>query len=183
MRRSRHRVVGVVVGVFAAAVLAADVVLAVFTWQVLRPSEESLQPADAIVVLSGEDRRLSLGLELADQGLAPVLVVSFGTLWEEVSGRCGDVEPFEVSCPEPDEDSTRGEARMIARLIDEHGWRSVIVVTGDYHVARARQLVGRCVSGPVDVRWALVDWENVPPWVMRGELAKRVHASVVQRGC
>ncbi|RBY84518.1 hypothetical protein DQ241_17725 [Blastococcus sp. TF02A-30] len=50
--------------------------------------------------------------------------------------------------------TTQGEARAIGRLLDEHGWRSVTVVSSSYHPARARVLVERCTDAAVAVKAA-----------------------------
>ena len=107
--------------------------------------------ADAIVVLGGRANRLPVGLRLHEEGVAPVLLV-FNS-----SGAGDDEHVYE----RPDPYTTRGEARAIARLADEHGWRSVVVVTSGYHVPRARLIVRRAYDGEVQMvgapswRWRL----------------------------
>jgi len=41
-------------------------------------------------------------------------------------------------CETDDVDSTEEEALALAKCINEHGWRSVVVVTSDYHTRRTR---------------------------------------------
>jgi uncharacterized SAM-binding protein YcdF (DUF218 family) len=100
--------------------------------------------ADAVVVLSGTNQRLSVGQRLVREGYAPLLVVSRSTdptVAEQracASGAlCFRAEPY----------STRGEARAIARLAAARGWRTVDVVTSQFHVFRARILIRRCYHG------------------------------------
>ncbi len=57
------------------------------------------------------------------------------------------VLPYEVHCPPPDPDTTRGEARMIGALAKEKGWTRVIVVTSSYQLSRAGLLLGQCFDG------------------------------------
>lgn len=51
--------------------------------------------------------------------------------------------PFEVVSVVPDPPSTRGEARAVARLARERGWRRILVVTSTYHVPRTRLIFRR----------------------------------------
>ena len=107
--------------------------------------------ADAIVVLGGRANRLPVGLRLRAEGVAPVLLVF------NASGAGNDEHLYE----RPDPYTTRGEAQAIARLADEHGWRSVVVVTSGYHVPRARLIVRRAFDGELQMvgapswRWRL----------------------------
>jgi uncharacterized SAM-binding protein YcdF (DUF218 family) len=106
-------------------------------------ARQSLRRADAIVSLDGDrPRRLRKAVELAAAGVAPTLVIvrAEALAPELLSAR--DL-PFEVSSVVPDPSSTRGEARAVARLAGEHGWRRILVVTSTYHVPRARLIFRR----------------------------------------
>jgi len=131
--------------VLAWAVLAA----VLFLW----PPQHVPQHADALVVLAGaRGPRLTRGLALARRGVAPVLVVSdaWSPTWVEANRLCaGRPAPAPVLCFHPDPYSTRGEARSVARLAANHHWKSVLVVTSRYHIARARILFERCFGGAV----------------------------------
>ena len=99
--------------------------------------------ADAIVALDGDrPRRLRRAVELAAEGVAPTLVVvrAAAAAPELLEARS---LPFEVLSVVPDPPTTRGEARQIARLADERGWRRVLVVTSTYHIPRARLIFRR----------------------------------------
>jgi uncharacterized SAM-binding protein YcdF (DUF218 family) len=155
-------------------------------WGVLYPEVEQLADAvtfDAIVVLSGEDRRIERGLELAEEGRAPVLVFSYGERWASIRDRCGSKGDYEILCPEPTEDSTRGEARMFREMVDKNEWKSILVVTADYHVTRARLLIDQCVESVRCVSFEVVKWENLSVNVRRSEAAKRVSAFLIERRC
>lgn len=129
--------------------------------------------ADAIVVFAGEDRRFALGRQLAEEGRAPVLVLSAGRLPSVAEGWCEEqATSFEVVCLVPEPSSTGGEAAAFARLAEERGWASLIGVTGDYHAQRAGMLLSRCFGG--DLSWALVAWPT-PSWELtRSEALKTV---------
>lgn len=176
----------VVVVVVSLVVLAA-VGLAVAGWRLVdgvrtASADPLAGPADAVVVFAGEDRRFELGRQLAEEGLAPVLVLSAGRLPEVAAGWC-DEPPVEVEvvCLVPDPSSTAGEAAAFAGLAAERDWGSVIAVTGDYHAQRASMLLSRCFDG--DLAWSLVDWPT-PSWSLTmSEVTKTVADWVGSRRC
>jgi uncharacterized SAM-binding protein YcdF (DUF218 family) len=111
-------------------------------------------PADALVVLAGgRGERLNKANRLLQQDAAPTLVISNGrdTRWPAANRLCASHQRFEVLCPQPHPDTTRGEARMVRDLATQRGWRSVVVVTSTYHARRARLLLGRCFDGQLQV--------------------------------
>jgi uncharacterized SAM-binding protein YcdF (DUF218 family) len=173
-----------------AAVMAAFGVasLGVAVWSVARATDDSLQAsADALVVFAGESARVQLALEITDGlstgGIAPVVVFSHGLRSPLVADRCGQLRPVEVLCPVPESSNTRGEAQMFAALANERRWSNIVAVTGDYHLARARTLLTRCVDEPVDVSFVTVDWDDVALTVYVHETLGLWRAQVVDRGC
>jgi uncharacterized SAM-binding protein YcdF (DUF218 family) len=153
---------------------------------VLVPTEDDVGQADAVVVLSGsKHERLDRGLELVREGVAPVLVISGGLdpRQPRANELCsnGD-ESFDVLCFTPDPDSTRGEARKVADLAGENGWKRVLVVTSRFHVTRARMLFDRCTNVDVDAVGVDYPWTSVPAAVA-GEWVKLGLSETVSRGC
>ena len=153
---------------------------------VLVPTEDEVGQADAVVVLSGsKHERLDRGLELVREGVAPVLVISGGLDPRQPRAnelcRDGD-EGFSVTCFTPDPDSTRGEARKVADLARENGWKRVLVVTSRFHVTRARMLFDRCTDVDVDAVGVDYPWTSVPAAVA-GEWVKLGLSETVSRGC
>jgi hypothetical protein len=165
-----------VIPVLLAAWLAACAVL--FLW----PREDSVNRADAVVVLAGDGgHRIPRGLELFESGVYGELVLSrepdskwdrWRPLCRQPSVVCFDAEPY----------STMGEAEAVASLATRRGWRSVAVVTSHYHVFRARILFRRCFSGRVaavgagyELRWL--------PVILPLETAKLVRALTLDRHC
>ncbi len=150
------------------------------------PREESPGRADAVVVLSGDDGpRLRRGLGLVRRGVAPVLVISSGMeiTWPEANRLCAGRETaFEVLCFDAEPYSTRGEARGVAQLAVERGWRSIAVVTSEYHVTRARMIFERCLDGDVAAVGAPYA-AGLIPYALVSETAKLGYALAVVRGC
>lgn len=124
--------------------------------------------ADAVMVLAGAKNRLPVGLGLVERGVAPVLVISDGrgSAWEQPNRLC---DRPRVLCPRPVPFSTRGEARLAAKLVRERGWDSLVVVSSRFHLFRARRLFERCTGAKLafvgatnrDVRlglWLPLEW-------------------------
>ena len=127
--------------------LAAAVAIAAASVRLfLRPRLDPPEAADAIVVLDGEQpRRVARGVSLAAAEVAPTLVVVHGeTVAPELLS--GASLPFEVVSFTPRPSTTRGEARAVARLVRERGWKRIVVVTSTYHVTRARLIFERAVD-------------------------------------
>ncbi|MEV0080886.1 hypothetical protein AB0H58_31125 [Nocardia neocaledoniensis] len=131
-------------------VLVIAVTAAVAGWPVfVRPQLDPLRRAEVIVVLGGVPyERFDLGIELAERGFAPeVLIAQTSPDDPNMDRFCGGRFAFRVSCFVPDPTRADGEAREIVRRATIYGWRHLIVVTATTHVSRARYLVGRCYDG------------------------------------
>lgn len=156
-----------VVGALAA--LVPVVVLTLFVFPSSRPGPAT----DAVVVLAGEPGvRLPVAVDLARSG-AGVLVVSTPDPRPETAegALCAEPGQLTVICFRPDPSDTRGEAQAVGRLIAQHGWTSVTVVTSTYHVRRAGLLIGRCTDADVDVVAARPDI-SIGRWAF--QIAKEV---------
>lgn len=100
---------------------------------------------DAVVVhAGGQGERRQHALVLMRHDAADTLVIMYGERADHAGRLCGQVEPYEVLCPAPELETTIGEARAIAELVEERGWTSLITVTSDYHLRRATILDRRC---------------------------------------
>ena len=178
---ARSRRFRVLTGLLAVAVVFASG-LAVAVHLVLSPGLAPLpERADAIVVFAGEKARAELAWRLLAEGRSSVVVLSNGAVSPETAPRCGEEAPIRVLCPSPGESDTRGEARMFARLAQENGWQSLIAVTGNYHVARARLLLDRCWGGATS--FAAVPWRRVGLAPVLHEVGGLLVASSVARSC
>lgn len=147
--------------------LALTVALAAAGFPVyVRPQVDEPRQADAILVLGGtaSAARYLEGLELAQQGMAPTLVLSnpYRPPDPVLDGLCARPQAgFDIECFAPDPRTTLGEGRELRRLADERGWRTVIVVTSTSHISRARYIIGKCFDGTL----VLVDTPSrLSPW-------------------
>ena len=144
MRRGLLRPLVALVGLVAVALAGLTYPLFVF------PATDEPGRADAVVVFAGGDgERQTEGVRLVRQGVAPVLVLSDGGQPEAPRARLCRERPagLRLYCLTPDPATTRGEARRFAELADRQGWRSLVLVTSDYHLLRAGLLLGRCYDG------------------------------------
>lgn len=121
-----------------------------------RPHGDPLTPADAIVVLGGEDDgRVQYGMELARQGYAHTVVISSGFLERSPAFHraCASSGPaVTVICFRPDPFTTQGEAKFVQQKATEFGWHHVILVSWNFHMIRARYIFGQCFDGTVTMR-------------------------------
>jgi uncharacterized SAM-binding protein YcdF (DUF218 family) len=150
-------------------------------WVLVWPPQGMSARVSAIVMLAGPGSRLPLALQLADQGRAPVLVVSQG--FEGYGSPCPPPPTgIKLICFDPSPASTRGEAEFVGRLAKQYRWSSVVLVVSRPQATRARLLMERCFSGPVYVSTAPLALSNWPYQIAYGwgALAK---ALVDHRAC
>jgi uncharacterized SAM-binding protein YcdF (DUF218 family) len=131
------------------------------TWIV----EDSLNKADALIVLSDDNfyaDRATRAAELFREGKAPVVVAS-GRRLRPKAGiaelMVHDLE--ERAVPKEkivrfvhDGDGTKEEAEALRKLVNEKKWRSLIVVTSNYHTRRARYIFRRVFPQGIEIRVA-----------------------------
>lgn len=173
----------------AAVVLFELVVITFLCWGLVLlggirdyPIEHDPKPADAVVVFAGEDARFLLGRTLVDRGVAPVLVLSAGSLPAAFAGWCdGGTSEVEVLCLTPEPSSTVGEAEAFSALARRRGWGDLVAVTGDYHARRVLALMSACWDGTVKV--AAVDWPTPEPSLLRKEWFGSLAASLRVTRC
>lgn len=146
------------------------------------------QPArsDAVVVLAPVSTgRLLYAESLMSEGYGETLVISFpetGNDWVS-SELCHAGRPYRVICFSPDPVTTRGEARAIRRLSDEHRWHSINVVTSESHVTRARIVIGRCYSEDLNMLAVRMD-SSLKWWAYRFIYETAAFVKVLgERGC
>ncbi|MFF1831761.1 YdcF family protein [Paenarthrobacter sp. NPDC058040] len=118
------------------------------------PPQATPHHTDAIVVLGGLSReRLPVAEDLQQSLDIPVLVVSTTGLSGNAEGDALCQENADdpgLLCFRPDPLNTRGETDAVAKLAADNGWKSITVVTSDYHLMRAGTLMRQCTS--IDVQ-------------------------------
>ena len=136
---------------------------------------EALERTDAIAVLTGGSGRLTAGLELLKAGVARKLFVS--GVYESVDVRellnLSQLSPEAVECCVVlgyAADNTVGNAFETADWMEEQGYRSLRLVTANYHMRRS--LLEFAMAAP---EIAIVPHPVVPPnvpldewWMRRG---------------
>jgi uncharacterized SAM-binding protein YcdF (DUF218 family) len=127
--------------------------------------EDSLQKSDAIIILSDDNfyaDRATRAAELFRQNLAPVVVASgirlrpnagIAELMTHDLIERGVPKQNIVTFPQ-DADNTREEAEFLKKLVQSKNWKSVIVVTSNYHTRRARYIFRKVFADTVTIRIA-----------------------------
>jgi len=118
--------------------------------------QQPLHRTDAIIMLGGSSsERLPVAEHLQQTLGIPLLVVSTtdtpGNLVADQLCHLEGSSQRDLVCFRPAGMETRGEATSIGRLVSEHGWKSITVVTSRYHITRASTLIGQCTTAEVQM--------------------------------
>jgi uncharacterized SAM-binding protein YcdF (DUF218 family) len=154
--------------------------------------EDPLEKSDAIIILSDDNfygDRATRAAELFRQKLAPVVVAS-GIRLRPNAGIAELMThdliergvPRENILPFPqDADNTREEAQFLQKLVQERNWKSVIVVTSNYHTRRAKYIFGRILANSVTLRMAAARDADYDPehWWEHRKSVKRYFNEIV----
>lgn len=127
--------------------------------------EDQLDKADVLMVLSDDNfyaDRATRAAELFREGKAPLVVASGRRLRPNAGiAELMEHDLIERAVPREkivrfahDADSTLEEAEELARLAKIRKWRSVIVVTSNYHTRRARYIFRRVFPQGMELRVA-----------------------------
>lgn len=113
------------------------------------PPADEPEHADVLFVLGPPDQRMSYAEQLMQQGYAPTLAVSspVGKDGRYEADICAAHRPYRIICFNPDPFTTQGEARALRDLSSQYGWKSANVLTAQFHLTRARVIIGRCYGG------------------------------------
>lgn len=123
---------------------------------VLLPDAGDARRTDAIVVLTGGAGRLERGLKLLGEGRAERMLVS-GVARSvrpvELAVRHGASESLFDCCVDLGREAvdTRSNAEETARWLKRHGFRTVRLVTNDWHMPRARFELSLQTGDAIDV--------------------------------
>lgn len=127
---------------------------AVFMLRLAEPADAGLR-TDAIVVPTGGPGRIPRGLALIEAGRAKrMLVTGVATGLRKVDLVAANGHPRAIACCVDlgrEAVDTRSNAEETAQWVREHGYRSVRLVTSDWHMARARMEVGEALDPAVTI--------------------------------
>lgn len=137
----------------------------------LAAGDKALEPADVIIVLSGEQgERVETGVKLYKRGFAPRLLMTGGPV--EWNVPAADIMVWQAESLgvlpeniilERRASSTYENAVYSLDILKEKGWRSAIVVTSPYHLRRTRFIFEK-VFARTNIRLSFYGAEN--PWLV-----------------
>ena len=148
--------------------------------------EDSLEKSDAIVILSDDNfyaDRATRAAELYRQNLAPAVVAS-GVRLRPYAGVAELMThdliergvPKERIVPFPqDTDDTKEQAAALKIMVLQRKWKSIIVVTSNYHTRRARLIFRKVFPSDIKVAMASARDADFDPanWYEHPRAAKR----------
>lgn len=112
------------------------------------PEDDAWSDPDAVIVLGGNQSRARQGLEMARAIDAPLFMSASAAGHGLEFGYECNVDFF---CLVPDPITTAGEAQDARFIANYYGFESILVITSDYHTARARMLFRQCLGDRVAV--------------------------------
>ena len=126
--------------------------------------DDSLEKSDAIIILSDDNfyaDRATRAAGVFRQGLAPVVVASgvrlrpYAGIAELMSHDLFDrgVPKESIIAFPQDADNTREEAEALKKLLQAKQWKSVIIVTSNYHTRRAKYICGKVFGSRSPFEW------------------------------
>jgi len=154
--------------------------------------EDPLDKSDAIILLSDDNfyaDRATRAAELFRQNLGPTVVAS-GIRLRPYAGiselmthdlvERGVPKEHILSFPQ-DADNTREEAEALRTLVTQKGWKSVIIVTSNYHTRRARYIFRRVFPREIKIAIASARDADFDPstWYEHGRSVKRFEHEVL----
>ncbi|HEV7254223.1 MAG TPA: YdcF family protein [Mesorhizobium sp.] len=121
----------------------------------LQPPRD-LAPADAIIVLTGGQARLDAAVDLLRAGKGRRLLVSGAhpsVGWDALREATGGDRKLFSCCVDIDHAAlnTVGNAEQSAAWVDAHEFRSVILVTNNYHMPRSLLEMSRLIGEEAEV--------------------------------
>ena len=128
-------------------------------------------PADGIVVLTGGSSRVSDAVDLLASGYGKRLLIS-GVHWQTGTGQLSrslrDNRSWLACCVDLDYSAvdTRSNATETRRWAQERGFRSLIVVTSNYHMPRAIVELSHSMPDVLLIPFPVIGekWRDEPWW-------------------
>lgn len=183
---------GALVAALAIAFVAAAVGFVGFLSQLRGAETKPARTADGIVVLTGGSSRVSDAMELLADGYGRRLLISGvhpTNAASDISRSLPDNESLLRCCVDLDRFAinTRSNAAETRRWAHERGFKSLIVVTSNYHMPRAIVEFSHAMPDTILIPYAVVadKWRDEPWWtngttlkLLLSEYAKYVAAEV-----
>jgi uncharacterized SAM-binding protein YcdF (DUF218 family) len=181
-----------VVSTIAIAFVGAAAGFVAFLSQLQGAEVAPQSKADGIVVLTGGSSRVSDAMELLAAGYGRRLLISGvhpTSTASDISRTLPENQSFMTCCVDLDRSavSTRGNAAETRRWVHERGFRSLIVVTSNYHMPRAIVEFSHAMPDVTLIPFAVVGdkWREEPWWtspstlrLLFSEYAKYVAAEI-----
>src|SRR5438105_9201898 len=169
--RTRGRLRAVVVGAMAITFVGAAVGFVAFLSQLRGVEIKPARNADGIVVLTGGSSRVSDAMELLAGGYGKRLLISGvhpTNALSDISRSLPDNQALLRCCVDLDRSAvnTRSNAAEARRWAQERGFKSLIVVTSNYHMPRAILELSHAMPDIELIPFAVVGdtWSDEPGW-------------------
>jgi uncharacterized SAM-binding protein YcdF (DUF218 family) len=152
----------------AAAAVAVLAGFVAFVASLPEPGSARVQQADGIVALTGEGGRLVPAMNLLEDGLGQRLLISGVNPTTTKSGLKSLLHGGELfdCCVDLGFSAldTRGNAEETARWARDHHYKSLIIVTADYHMPRSLVEFGSEMPGVKLIPYPVADAIDSPNW-------------------
>lgn len=178
--RRRWSAIGALWRLSVTAVVIAALAFGLFLWR-LPTQELALAPkADGIVVLTGGAARVNDAIDLLASGHGRRLLISGvhpATRAQEISRLNPEHERVVKCCVDLDKDAlnTIGNASGARRWAKEQGFRTLIVVTSNYHMPRAMAELSHQLPDVTLIPYPVISATlRTEPWYQSGATMKLV---------
>lgn len=119
---------------------------------VMFPTQDAIEPADVIIVIGPTTQwRQDYAKQLSDEGFADTVALMTSSKELDNNYCARGAMAAETICFYPDPFTTQGEATWVREQADARGWESIIVITMDAHIERARFIFAQCLGDKVNV--------------------------------
>ncbi len=167
----RSRLRAMIVAVLAIAFVAAGIGFVGFLSKLRGAETKPARTADGIVVLTGGSSRVSDAMELLADGYGKRLLISGvhpTNAASDISRSLTDNQSLLSCCVDLDRSAvnTRSNAAEARRWARERGFKSLIVVTSNYHMPRAILELSHAMPDIALIPFAVVGdkWRDEPWW-------------------
>jgi len=135
---------------------------AVFASGIEREPRETVREADGITVLTGGPDRIDQAMKLLAEGKGKRVLITGvyrATTKEELKKLASEGGQYFACCVDIDKEArnTIDNATETAEWVAQHRFRSVIVVTSNYHMPRALAELGRVMPSVVLIAYPVID--------------------------